>query len=528
MNLQITQTKLIIATAFYLVVSANITFFGKVLDAYPITGDNLGFLFTLPIVLWGVLVILLSLLCHRGTCRPVLSLFIVIGVVTAYFTDQFGTIVDITMIQNALQTNPAEAADLISTHLMVRFVLLGLLPILILWRVPLVFMGARRELYSRLRLIGVTLLILVGCILPISSNYASFAREHKPLRYQINPTYPIYSAIKYWRLSLRDQHHTLTSVGTDAVIPKGDPHHELIILVVGETARADHFSLNGYARKTNPLLEQESHLYSYTDIDACGTSTAISVPCIFSDLGHDNFDTHEASGRENVLDILQRAGVSVLWRDNNSNSKDVALRVPYEDYKSAPTNTICDTECRDVGMLVGLQEYIDSHPGDIMIVLHQMGNHGPTYYKRYPSDFERFKPTCQSAELAECSEEEIINAYDNAILYTDYFLSKVIALLKQNTPAYETLMLYVSDHGESLGEHGVFLHGMPYAIAPDAQTHVPILLWLGESDDVDMAKVKSSIHTSNSHDAVFHTLLNAFEVQSDALDKSKALYDATH
>lgn len=527
MNLQVTQTKLIIATAIYLVLSANITFFGKVLDTYPVTGTNLGLLITLPIVLCGVLVILLSLLCHRGTCRPVLSLFIVIGTITAYFTDQFGTIVDTTMIQNTLQTNPAEAADLITTHLIVWFVLLGLLPILILWRLPLIYRGARIELYKRLRLIIVTVLVLLACILPFSSNYASLAREHKPLRYQINPTYPIYSAIKYWRLSLREKHHKITVLGTDATTPKDDKHHELVIMIVGETARADHFSLNGYTRKTNPLLEQEPRLLSYTNISSCGTTTAISVPCMFSDMGRDNFDSHEATGRENVLDILQRAGVSVLWRDNNSNSKDVALRVPYEDFKLAPANDSCDSECRDVGMLAGLQDYINRQPGDVMIVLHQMGNHGPAYYKRYPAEFERYKPTCNSGELAQCSEQEIINSYDNAILYTDYFLSKVIEFLKQNTPAYETVMLYVSDHGESLGEHGVFLHGMPYAIAPDAQTHVPILLWLGESDDVDLAKIKSKVHEPNSHDAVFHTLLNAFEIKTDALDKRKTLYDTT-
>lgn len=525
MNLQATQTKLIIVTAIYLVASANITFFAKVLEIYPASIGNIAFLITLPIVLCGVLALLFSLLCYRGTCRPVLSLFIVIGAVTAYFTDQFGTIIDITMIQNTLQTNPAEAADLVTTRLIVRFVLLGLLPILILWRAPLIYMGMRKELFSRLRLIGVTLLILIGCILPLSDNYASFAREHKPLRYHINPTYPLYSAIKYWRLSLRDQHQTLTHIGTNAVIPKGDTHHELVILIVGETVRADHFSLNGYQRKTNPLLEQESQLLSYTNISSCGTTTAISVPCMFSDLGRDNFDNHESANRENVLDILQRAGVSVLWRDNNSNSKDVALRVPYEDFKSAPNNTVCDSECRDVGMLAGLQDYIDRQPGDVMIVLHQMGNHGPAYYKRYPAEFERYKPTCNSGELAECSEEEIINAYDNAILYTDYFLSKVIAFLKQNSPAYETMMLFVGDHGESLGEHGVFLHGMPYAIAPDAQTHVPLLLWFGENDDIDIEKIRPKIQTPNSHDALFHTLLNAFEIKSDTLDKSKALYE---
>jgi lipid A ethanolaminephosphotransferase len=523
--MKITQQTLILVTAIFLVTSANLTFFGKVLESYPLSIENLGLLLTLPIIVCSVLVLLLSVLCYRGTCRPVLSLFIFIGALSAYFTDRFGTIIDTTMLQNMLETNTAEAADLITPHLLVRLLLFGLLPIFILWRVKLSYAGMRKELYSRLKLVGGTLVVIFVCIFSFGSHYSSFAREHKPLRYFINPTYPLYSAIKYFRQSGESEQRPMTTIGADALISESDTHRELIILVVGETARADHFSLNGYPRKTNPLLEQESRLYSYTQIASCGTSTAVSVPCMFSNLGRDNFDIDDARYQDNVLDILQRSGVSVLWRDNNSSSKDVALRVPYEDFKSAPTNPVCDTECRDVGMLAGLQDYINKQPGDILLVLHQMGNHGPAYYKRYPAEFERFKPACQTSELAECSEEEITNAYDNAILYTDYFLSQAIDLLKRNTPAYETSLLYLSDHGESLGEHGVFLHGMPYAMAPDAQTHVPLLLWFGESADVDLTTIESRSRTPNTQDAVFHTLLNVFEIDSDALDKSKLLYD---
>lgn len=525
MTFRITHSTLILLTAIFLVISANSTFFGKVLELYPLSGSNLGLLLTLPIVLCSVLILLMSLLCYRGTCKPVLSLFILTGALSAYFTDQFGTVIDDGMIRNMLQTNTAEAADLFTLELALRIALLGLLPIFILWRIPTTQADFKQTLFSRLRLIGATLAVMLTCIFSFGSHYASFAREHKPLRYYINPTYPMYSAIKFFGHSDPGEQRPMTAIGTDAAIPESDTHRELMILVVGETARFDHFSLNGYARKTNPRLEREPRLFSYSDIAACGTSTAISVPCMFSNLGQGDFDVDDARHQENVLDILQRAGVSVLWRDNNSDSKDVALRVPYEDFKSAPTNPICDTECRDEGMLEGLQAYIDKQPGDVLIVLHQMGNHGPAYFKRYPAAFEQFKPACQSAELASCSEEEIINAYDNALLYTDHFLSRIIELLKQNTPAYETVMLYVSDHGESLGEHGIFLHGMPYSIAPDTQTHVPILLWLGESADADLTTINARTHTHNSHDAVFHTLLNVFEIESSALDKRKALYD---
>lgn len=525
MKLQLTQQKLIVATAIFLVASANTSFFAKVLAIYPDIASNLGLIVTLPIILTSILVLLMTFMCYRVTCRPVLGLFIIAAVLSAHFTDKFGTVFDDAMIRNMLETNTTEAGDLVTMDLLLRFVLLGFLPTLIIWRLPLQYSSIRVELYRNLRLMAAAIVTMLVCILAFSSHYASFAREHKTLRYYINPTYPLYSVVKYFTRSTGDSRRALADVGEDALIPKENGYNELIILVVGETARADHFSLNGYARKTNPLLEQESRLFSYANIASCGTSTAISVPCMFSVTGRADFDRDDTKYTENVLDVLKQSGVSVLWRDNNSNSKDIALRVEYQDFKSAPENPICDSECRDEGLLSGLQEYIDEQSGDILIVLHQMGNHGPAYYKRYPDAFEKFKPVCKSAELAECSQAEIINAYDNALLYTDYFLSKVITLLKANTPTHETVMLYVSDHGESLGEHGIYLHGMPYSIAPEEQKHVPVLAWFGESADINMSTIKVRTTMHSSHDAIFHTLLNAFEVQSKVLDKDKILYD---
>jgi lipid A ethanolaminephosphotransferase len=235
---------------------------------------------------------------------------------------------------------------------------------------------------------------------------------------------------------------------------------------------------------------------------------------MFSLIGMDKFDTKKGAVQENLLDVLTHAGVNVLWLDNNSDSKDVALRVPYQSYKSPDINPVCDPECRDVGMLSALQKHIDTHPtGDIFIVLHQMGNHGPAYFKRYPPEFEKFKPACQSADLGQCSREEIGNAYDNAILYTDFFLGKVIDLLKNNDKKFETALLYVSDHGESLGENGVYLHGLPPAIAPDAQLHVPAIMWLGSGfSDVDFPALRRKRDARFTHDNLAHTVLGVMEV----------------
>jgi lipid A ethanolaminephosphotransferase len=297
-----------------------------------------------------------------------------------------------------------------------------------------------------------------------------------------------------------------------------------VILVVGETARADHFSLNGYERSTNPYLEKKD-VISFTNFWSCGTSTAYSLPCIFSGNNRTDFDSADSNNTENILDVLQRVGVNVLWLDNNSDSKGVALRVPYKNFRIPDNNPICNPECRDVGMLPYVQSYINNHPtGDIFIVLHQMGNHGPAYYKRYPDNFKVFKPVCETNQLEKCSTEEINNAYDNALLYTDYFLSKTIDLLDSNKEDFGSTMIYVSDHGESLGENGLYLHGLPYIIAPDVQKHVPAIIWFGASfnlrAEVNFAELKKRKNEHFSHDNLFHTILGLLEVKTSAYDKS--------
>ena len=448
--------------------------------------------------------------------RLVAIALVFLAAITAYFADSLGVVIDSGMIRNALESNLNEALDLINLSFIIRLLLAGLVPAIVIWRLPLRSAGFKQELRYKIQTAAALVVIMVLCILPLSDHYSSFFREHKPLRYYSNPSFPIYSLGKFIKQKIKSSSiPAFVTLAKNIERTADDKGQELVILVVGETVRTDHFSLNGYHRDTNPLLAKESRLISYSNITACGTSTAISVPCMFAFAGRDDFDPDQAEHTENVLDILKRAGVNILWRDNNSDSKGVAMRIKHEDYKSPELNTDCDIECRDTGMLVGLQQYIDSHDGDILIVLHQMGSHGPAYYKRYPAEFERFTPACHSAELSTCSIEEIVNAYDNSILYTDYFLSRVIAFLKQNSNDYETTMLYVSDHGESLGETGIYLHGLPFMFAPEAQIKVPVLAWLGNSSDIDYEKTLRLKNQANSHDALFATLLQIFETQTD-------------
>src|SRR5574344_2490414 len=261
-------------------------------------------------------------------------------------------------------------------------------------------------------------------------------------------------------------------------------------------------------------------------MSSCGTSTAHSVPCIFSIFPKYDYSYKKEATTKNVLDVLSNTqDIAILWRDNNSDSKGVALRVDYEDYKTPEKNTICnEDECRDEGMLVGLEDYIEKNKGrDILIVLHQMGNHGPAYYKRYPKEFEKFTPVCKTNQLENCTQEEISNAYDNAILYTDYFLSKTINFLKKYEKSHETALLYMSDHGESLGEKNIYLHGMPYAIAPKEQTNVPMIIWLSDNlikeRNINYPFLQEKAKTGNySHDNIYHSMLGINGISSKTYD----------
>ncbi len=532
---ELTQTKLIIYAAIFLVIFDNYLFYANTLDVYPLELANIGFLISLGLLLLFATTLVLTLISSKQTTKPILITVLLVSSLTNYFMNSYNVVIDDSMIRNMAQTNLNESMDLLNVKQILYFLILGVLPSIFVYKTNIEYRNLKVEMLSKIKVIGLSLVVIIGCLFIFSKHYTSFFREHKPLRYYTNPTYWIYSAGKYIGNTFNSGEVVLKLVGEDALIIEDDDgdgdRKELVIMVVGEAARADRFSLNGYNRETNPLLVKED-IINFPNMYSCGTSTAVSVPCMFSIFDRDEYSYKKGISHENVLDVMKHTDeLEILWRDNNSDSKGVALRVPFEDYRIAENNTICDTECRDEGMIVGLDKYIEEHPKkDILIVLHQMGNHGPAYYKRYPKEFEKFTPVCKTNQLEECTQEEVSNAYDNAILYTDYFLSKVINFLKPYSSHYETAMIYMSDHGESLGENGIYLHGLPYFMAPDAQIRIGSLMWFGGKEikeDIDTDKLKSYSHKEFSQDNLFHTLLNLLEVDTKVYDHSMdMLYDA--
>ena len=520
-----TQYKLIIFVAIFLTTFFNLSFFKSIITAYPVTGTNLIYIISISLVLLSLIVFLFSLVASKHTTKPILIIILLVSSFTAYFMDTYHVVIDTEMIRNTLQTNFDESSDLFSYQLVLYVLLLGVIPSIIIYRLKINYRPLKNEIFAKLKTLIISLLVVIIIIFSLSKFYTSFFREHKPLRYHANPIFWIYSIGNYINKTINSGPLVLEIIGKDA---KYSPEEyesdkkELLIMVVGEAARANRFSLNGYKRETNPLLKKED-IINFPNMYSCGTSTAVSVPCMFSVYPRSEYTYKKGISTENVIDILNNTkDVKILWRDNNSDSKGVALRVDYQNFKDPKINTICDDgECRDEGMLVGLDKFIEKHKNeDILIVLHQMGNHGPAYYKRYPKEFEKFKPVCKTNQLEECTQEEVGNAYDNAILYTDYFLSKTINFLKPYSKYYHTGLIYMSDHGESLGENGLYLHGMPYLIAPDEQRHIGALMWFGDSE-VNTTKLRTYSDERFSQDDLFHTLLGFFEIETDVYKKDK-------
>ena len=466
----------------------------------------------------------LSLLNIRYVIKPVLVVLFLATALASYFMNQYGVQIDRSMIQNALETDTREALELLNWRLLLTLLVLGVLPSLVVWRVRVDYAPGRRRLAwwagSALLSLALALLLLVVFF----KSLAPTLREHRELRYLLTPTNYIQAINSHFK-QRNARSLVVKPLGVDAVrgIGWGDKvQRSVTLVIVGETARAANFSLNGYARITNPELSRQPGLLNFTRMTSCGTATAVSLPCVFSVLGRENYSDTEAYAQQGLLDVLQHAGFDVLWRDNNSGCKGACDRVAFEDLsKPEPGNKWCvGDECYDERLLDKLPEIIRNAKEDLVVVLHQKGSHGPAYYKRYPAAFKRFGPVCETNQLEQCSREAIIAGYDNTILYTDHFVNQAIELLKEagTRENVNTAMMYFSDHGESLGEHNLYLHGAPYMLAPAEQKQVPFMIWMSAGFagrfHIDQRCLAARTNQEFSHDNVFHSVLGMLRVNT--------------
>jgi len=482
---------------------------------------------SLSIAIGGLLFCINWFICQltgRGKAlRTWLTLLLIISATCQYFMLNYGVLIDNSMLLNTLETDLHEVQGLLSLKMLPYLLCYLLLPVATLWQIPL------RQQYKHAvwRHTVLTLLTTMALILLMLAtqyqSYASVFRQHRYLKHQALPLSALTATAGLIRLKpVLAQNFTLYATDATQQLPTGSKPR-LIIMVLGETVRADHLGINGYTRNTTPKLAQRE-LLNLGAISACGTTTAVSVPCLFSYLLQDNYNENVAKHSDNFLDVLQRAGVKVLWRNNNSGCKTMCDRVEQDKQFALNSNFHCvEGNCSDLALLSGLKQRIieltnkkDAKPQSMLIVLHQQGNHGPEYYKRSLAQQKVFLPECESNLLNECTSKTITNAYDNAIVATDALLDETINLLETFNDDFDTAMVYLSDHGESLGENGIYLHGLPYWMAPSAQTQVPLFFWMSASFSQKIAINKKCIASKKqlSHDNIFDTMLSLFSVRT--------------
>lgn len=480
--------------------------------------------------LTGLLLLINLFLCQLGGTgkgqKLWLLLLLTISATSQYFMLNYGVLIDNNMLANALETDAAEVQGLLSSKMLPYFLFELLLPAILLLVVPMSAVASTTKVKKSTRILrycGLLTVILGLLVVLIAGQYQSYAsvfRQHRYLKHQALPLSALSAAAGLLRVksAIAQSHQSYAADAVQQLPAASKPR--LVIFVLGETVRADHLGINGYSRNTTPRLSQRK-LINFGAISACGTATAISVPCLLSHLTKDNYNEDMAKHSDNIVDVLKTAGVNVLWRNNNSGCKTMCDRIEQDQHFAADSPYHCeDGQCPDIALLNDLAQRIKQHDNtqSLLVVLHQQGNHGPEYYKRSLAQHKIFLPECQTNLLSECEQQQIINAYDNAIISTDLLLGNTITLLESFTEQYDTALVYLSDHGESLGENGVYLHGLPYWMAPDAQTKVPMFFWLSDNF-IQQAQLDTNClqHTTNvSHDNVFDTLLSLFAVQSSA------------
>ena len=440
--------------------------------------------------------------------KPFAIFIIIVSSICSYFMSNYGVIINKEMLLNVLHTDNKEAFSYLSINLVLWFVFATILPCIYVVFAKINYGSFKNSLKIRLKIIAFSIVTIAIIFSLTSKIFIPFFREHIYLKTVLLPSYPVYSAIKLAQILLQKP-LPFTYVADDATLTSDKK--KILVLIVGETQRSKNYSLNGYAKNDTNKFTKQKDVVSFTNFYSCGTATETSVPCLFSDLKRENFSNREAKARENLVDIINKLGIKTYFFGNNSGGcKGVCDKLDQNhtsEHRAEGFDEVIFDEAKKV---------IKDANSTTFIVLHLQGSHGPIYYKGYPSKFKEFTPTCDTAELNKCTPDEIANTYDNTILYEDYLQSELINALEARKDKFEVAMFFFSDHGESLGENGIYLHGLPYSIAPDEQKHIPAIVF--SSDSELLKRLKARKDESLSHDFIFSSVLGYFGVKTKAYE----------
>ena len=423
------------------------------------------------------------------------------------------------MVRNFLATDFHEASGYWSWSLALNFILITLPGLLLINR-----LRSSRRPESKLKRLGicvVTLLCGVFVLFIQLQPFSALMRGDKSLRYLFAPVNIVYSTSS---TLLRDQNpekaqKVIVDASPKAIFTSDKP--TLFVVLIGETARSANWQLANYEKATNPELSK-LNIVNIPKVQACGTSTDVSLPCMLSRVGRRDYDRKRILSEESLPSLLKRAGFSVTWVDNQSGCKGTCDGVRVT--KPTPDPLYCHAgACMDGVFNRSIDEAFDAlnTQSHAVLFLHMMGSHGPAYYKRSTESEKVFGKECTDPTFKSCSKESIRAAYDSSIRYTDRVVAELIRKL-QNRTDINTALIYLSDHGESLGENGLYLHGAPYYIAPDEQKIVPMVMWFSEpfkkNYTIDTRVIEENSHKPVAHDHLYHTILGLLNVRSSTYD----------
>lgn len=472
------------------------------LDCRSLSGISIVISLIVLMLVLNAFVFLLFFFLSRIVGKFLLITSFIINAIAIYFVNTYRVIIDESMIGNVFNTNYNESSSFFSLKLVLYIVLFGIIPSIYIVKVKITNIPLKEfSFISSLTLLFILFLVLVN-----ASNWLWIDKNSKTLGGLAMPwSYAVNTSLLYIHENKKNEKEILLPNATIK-----DNQKSVVVLVIGESARSQNFSLYGYKKNTNPLLSKIDNVFHF-DATSDATYTTAGVKSI---LEHENTDDLY----EILPNYLYRNNVEVVWRTTNWGEPPLHIK-NFQSRDYLKTNCQGDGCNYDEVLLTGLKEQIlASKKNKILIVLHTSTSHGPTYSKKYPSKFENFRPVCNSVELGNCSQTELINAYDNTIVYTDYILSNVINDLKQ-LKEYKSTMLFVSDHGESLGEKNLYMHGIPINIAPKEQYKIPFIVWLSDNSSRKLKPYKTL-----NQNYVFHSVLNFLNIESPIYNEDMNIF----
>uniref|UniRef100_UPI002B484287 phosphoethanolamine transferase n=1 Tax=Aeromonas caviae TaxID=648 RepID=UPI002B484287 len=379
---------------------------------------KIGFVVSIPFLLIAALNFVFMPFSIRFLMKPFFAFLFVTGSIASYTMMKYRVLFDGDMIQNIFETNQSEAFAYVNAPIIVWVLLTGLLPAALIFFVKIEYASTWYKGIAQRLLSMFFSLVIVGIIAALYyQDYASIGRNNQTLNREIVPANFMYSTSKYLYRRYMAEPIPFVTLGDDATRVTKKDKPTLMFLVVGETARGKNFSMNGYEKDTNPFTSKSGGVISFNDLRSCGTATAVSVPCMFSNMGRKEFDDNRARNSEGLLDVLQKTGISIFWKENDGGCKGVCDRVPNIEIEPKDHPKFCDKNtCYDEVVLQDLDSEIAQMKGDKLVGFHLIGSHGPTYYKRYPDAHRQFTPDCSRSDIENCTDEELTNTYDNWLI----------------------------------------------------------------------------------------------------------------